>query len=361
MQNKKRLNLHILFDDSPLHSAHAYRGIGAYTRELIRALRKKSSLQISLASEHVANTATQAVDIIHYPHFDLFFPTLSLSTCLKKKVVVTIHDVIPLLYPDRYKPGIRGRINFIRQLLSLHFVTAVITVSECSKRDIVRKLRVPAHKVFVAYNGNNTQITQQKPKYIVQVKKELSLPEKYLLYVGDINYNKNIPQLIKMMKFLPEEYHLICVGKQFVEQDIPEWRWIEAQVAMSDITERVTFITDLPVTEPVRLSALYAGAVAYVQPSLYEGFGLPVIESMSCLCPVVSSTGGSLPEIAGTHAVYAEPVAEELAAKVLEVVGWSVLVRKQKTVAAQKWAKRYTWERTASATTKVYKSLVTRT
>ncbi len=355
---KKGTGLTIVFDDAPLHSAHAHRGIGAYTRALIKALRNKPNTTVLLASETAQNRHKTQADITHYPLFDLFFPTLPIA--FGKKTVVTIHDTIPLLYPKHYEPGLRGRLALYRQRFALLFVSGVVTVSEKSKTDIVQQLRVPAQKVFVAYNGNNPEIVAQKPKVIAAVTKKYNLPNKYVLYVGDINYNKNIPQLIKMMKFLPEEYHLVCVGKQFVEQDIPEWRWIEAQVAMSDIADRVHFITDLPITEPTDLAALYSGAAVYVQPSLYEGFGLPIIEAMHCLCPVVSSNGGALPEIGGDAALYAQPTAEDLAAQVMEVLSWSIQERKRRVQKAHSWAKRYTWQKTATKLLELYTTLVHR-
>lgn len=347
----KQQPLHILFDDSPLHTAHAHRGIGAYARELIRALRKRKEVVVSLASE----TNEPAADIIHYPLFDLFFNTL--PVLLGKKVVVTIHDVIPLFYPQYYKSGIRGKVRFFQQRLALLFAKAVITVSEQSKKDIIRFLGIPARKIFVVHNGVSSVFAPQKPKKIATVSKELKLPAQYLLYVGDINYNKNIPQLVKMLKFLPENYHLVCVGKQFVEQDIPEWRWIEAQVTMSDVAERVHYISDLPVTETEKMAGIYAGAVAYVQPSLHEGFGLPIIEAMRCLCPVVSSNRGSLPEIGGAHAVYVEPEAAELAKGVETVLEWSATMRKRKLQAAHTWSKRYTWQKAAAKTVAIYTAL----
>lgn len=337
--------LKIRFDTSPLKTGHAGRGIGVYTKNLLTALQKQHEIEL-------VNDLKEKVDIIHYPFFDFFSTTLPLN--YSKKVVVTIHDVIPLEFPEFYKPGLRGKAAFYKQLLSLRFVSAIITDSEYSKQQIIRRLGIGEDKIFVTYLAASNNLAKATAEDIERYRNTFSLPKDYILYVGDINYNKNIPQLIKALKFLPDSIHLVCVGKNFYAHDIPEWRWIEAQVTLSDVEKRVHFITDLPPESETALAAIYSGAVCYIQPSLSEGFGLPVLEALQCGCPVICANKGSLPEVGGAVAFYVEPTAEEFAHQVEKIL---MLESKEKAAFSYNaiaWAKQFNWNKTAEKTIAVY-------
>ncbi len=334
----------IALDTTPLSTGHAVRGIGTYTRELQKGL-------AALAPVVELTTAADA-DLIHYPFFDLFFHTLPLFS--HKEVVVTIHDVIPLEFPEFYSVGFKGKLAFLQQLAALHLNPHVITDSEYSKQRIIEHLHLSEDAVTVVYLAASPLLTAQTAAACEHAKKKLKLPEKYVLYVGDINYNKNIPQLIKMLKFLPDELHLVCVGSQFFPHDIIEWRQIEQQLVMSDVEKRVHFIADLPSAEQTLLSAVYTSALCLVQPSLSEGFGLPVLEAAQCLCPVVSSSGGSLPEVAGPSSLLVQPLAESFAEGVLQVQAWSEKTRKERTVIGREWAANFSWKKVAEETAAVY-------
>src|SRR3989344_5080220 len=174
--------LKLYIEDSPLRSGHAVRGIGMYTRSLKNELAK--SVELVGREDNP--------DIILYPYFDLFHNTLKIKN--GEKVVVMIHDVIPLLYPENYPPGIRGNLNLLKQKRELKKTKAILSDSETSKKDIIRLLNVDADKVFPTHLAPNplVQPVKQKNK-LMEVKEKYSLPEKFVLYVGDINYNKNVP------------------------------------------------------------------------------------------------------------------------------------------------------------------------
>jgi glycosyltransferase involved in cell wall biosynthesis len=176
--------------------------------------------------------------------------------------------------------------------------------------------------------------------------------------VGEINYNKNIPQLIKAMKYLPREIKLVLVGRNFKPQDIQEWKWIETQLALSDVESRVSFIPDLGTDATQDLSAIYSGAIAYVQPSLAEGFGLPVLEAMQCRTPVVCANNSSLMEVGGQEVVFVEPEGEAIAQGAEAILEWSKTKRLEKTRSAYKWSQTFSWEKTAQQTATIYKSLI---
>lgn len=350
----KKLN--VVIDTSPLSNGHAMRGIGMYTKLLTQELEKKAELQVFPINHKGEKIVGFQPDVTHFPYFDLFFPTLPLRHSIP--TVVTIHDVIPLLFQQYYPVGKKGWLSFYRQKLALNGVSAVITDSEASRRDITKYLGIKPEKIHVVYLAGNPEVKHVTESQVSAVKKEYHLPEQYLLYVGDINYNKNIPQLIKALKFLPPELKLVCVGKNFYDHDIPEWRWIETQVALSDVADRVCFITDLGSEASDQLSALYSGAVAYVQPSLAEGFGLPVLEAMQCRTPVVCAKNSSLVEVGAEHVQFVEPSAESIADGVKYVLDLFGAERQRRGVAAAQWASTFTWSRTATETVKVYQSVV---
>jgi len=344
----------VLIDTSPLSNSNQIRGVGNYTRFLTNELETIPSLELERSTRKTSTGFKP--DIIHYPFFDLFFPTLPLLK--KAKTVVTIHDLIPLIFPEHHQPGKRGLLSWKRQQLALKSVSTIITDSQASKQDIVKLLKVDQDKVEVVYLAANPSIAPVSNNQIQKTRREFNLPKEYCLYVGDINYNKNLVQLIKSLKYLPERIHLVLVGKNFSERDIPEWQWIETQISLSDVASRVHFVNDLVGGETDKLSAIYAGAVCYIQPSLYEGFGLPVLEAMQAMTPVVCTNNSSLIEVGGKHAVFVGSQAQELADGVLQIIGWSDEKREQIINQANDWAQSFNWQKTAQETVKVYQKLI---
>ena len=344
----------ILIDTSPLDTGHAIRGIGTYTRLLVEHLEKEADITIVRSGTKKAENFKP--DIVHYPYFDLFFDTLPLLK--KTPTIVTIHDVIPLVFADKYPAGIRGKAKLIKQKSSLRNVKAVITDSESSKEDIQKYLGVAANKIKVVYLAASPHLKAADEKEIRRVKRSYKLPKNYILYVGDINYNKNIPQLIKTARYLPQNVKLVCLGKSFIEQDIPEWHWIKTQLALSDVENKVKFIADVPGGAEADMAAIYSGAICYVQPSFYEGFGLPVLEAMQCKTPVVSTQNSSLVEVASDQAIYVKEDAESIVQGVNQVLGWSKTKRQQKIRAAFAWSQKFNWQKTAQETIDIYKKVL---
>ncbi|OGJ15983.1 MAG: hypothetical protein A2632_01385 [Candidatus Pacebacteria bacterium RIFCSPHIGHO2_01_FULL_46_16] len=342
--------LTIALDTTPLLGGHARRGIGTYTRELLAALEQEPIVITRITKRRTI--AREEFDLIHYPYFDLFFSTLHPHT--HTPGIITIHDLIPLQFPEQYKPGVRGRLAFFRQKKQLQKMQHVITDSQFSKVQLLEYLDLPEEKISVVPLAGNPALQLQSSSAMQKVRQEFRLPKNYMLYVGDINYNKNIPQLIKALKFLPEEITLVCVGKNFVPQPIPEWEAIERQIALSDVGERVHFCSTVTVDETDKLAAVYSGAICVVQPSLSEGFGLPVLEAMQCGTPVVCSNRGSLPEVGGTLALYAEPTAESLAEQIGYVLALSAEHREKLVAEGIAWSQTFTWQKTAQQTITAY-------
>lgn len=347
-----RESLKIAIDTSPLLGGHARRGIGTYTRELLKALTVREDLIITRITRR-RKIEKGEFDLIHCPFFDLFFHTLHQRR--GQKNIITIHDVIPLEFPEQYPVGVKGSLRFLQQKRALKKVSWVLTDSEYSKAQIVKFLSFPAEKISAILLAANPEIVRQSREKISLVREKFHLPEKYMLYVGDINFNKNVPQLIKSLKFLPDDVSLVCVGKNFSSQPIKEWEAIERQVALSDVSERIHFCPDVEPEAVTELAAIYSGAKLYVQPSLSEGFGLPVLEALQCRTPVVSTNKGSLPEVGGTAAIYAEPEAKSLAEAIKQVLDWSRTERAERVEKGFQWSQKFSWEKTAKQTAAAYK------
>lgn len=345
--------LKVLVDTAPLHNANAIRGVGMYTRLLTAELQERHDVELVKRARNGSLSSTP--DVVHYPFFDLFFDTLPLLK--QAPTVVTIHDVIPLLFPKYYPVGLKGNLRLAKQRIALKSIVKVITDSIASKADITKYLGVPAEKIEVVYLAAHPELQRVPENEITKVQRLHKVPAQYVLYVGDINYNKNIPQLIKMIGLLPKQLHLVCVGKNFHPQSIPEWQWIETQIAASEVESRVHFLTTIESADTLSMSALYSGAVAYIQPSLYEGFGLPVLEAMQCRTPVIAASNSSLIEVVGEYGQLVEPRAEEFSEAVKLVMEWSETQRVQRTRAAYAWSQRFSWSKTAAETLKIYQQV----
>lgn len=350
--------MRIAFDISPLETGHKIRGIGFYTRNLafeLEKLIKKTDWSFKAVNLNIGKKQS-TYDLIHYPYFDLFF--ISLPLFKPTKLVVTIHDIIPLLYPEYYPPGIKGKIRFQIQKFLLKKIDAVVTDTKASKKDIAKYLGYPEDKIYPIYLGTDEKFKKiPNPKRYNQLRKKYNLPHKFVLYVGDVNYNKNLVRLARACKAIGTT--LVIVGKQAIVEEFdsghPEMKtWTEflsKYKSDSDI-KRLGFVKD------DELVGLYNCASVYCQPSLYEGFGLPVLEAMSCGCPVVCAKTPALEEIAGDAALYANPYSsKDIASKLYDVLEGpkikNTLVNK-----GYKNLQRFSWEKCAQKTLDVYREVL---
>ncbi|MBP9699666.1 glycosyltransferase family 4 protein [Candidatus Woesebacteria bacterium] len=344
--------MNILIDTTPLSNGSAIRGIGRYTAELLRALINNPASHRIYTPDTVEN---QGVDIVHYPFFDLFFPTLPIGK--RARTIVTIHDVIPLLFPKHYPRGIKGTLNFWKQKFALRSVSHIITDSESSKRDIVDHLHVRSDKISVVYLAASPDIKKPSQGILDSVRKKYSLPRNFALFVGDINYNKNLPFLLNVISKIPK-LTLVLVGRAMNNQAIPEGKAIHHTIAKLGLEKRVLIIDTLGGDSVEELSSIYSLASFYIQPSLYEGFGLPILEAMQCKTPIVCSRAGSLPEVAGEAAVYFHPMEVDDCRQAIEkVLRYSDKQLQSMVKKGVEQAARFSWEKTAKETIKVYEKV----
>lgn len=325
------------FITKSLTDGNAQRGVGFYAKRLLPKLKefaKDFDIEI-LEIDNSLKIENCKLKIIHYPYFDLFFHTLPIYR--KTKTVVTVHDVIPLEFPNIYKPGIKGRLNLYLQGLALQTTDAIITDSYYSLKNIHKYLGVSHSKLKLIYLA-----ASEKYKKISKPKNKFNLPKDFVLYVGDVNYNKNIPGLIKAASLA--QLPLVMVGKQATEIETmdlnhPELRHLKDLDFKNVI--RLGFVSDED------LVTIYNLAMVYCQPSFSEGFGLNPLEALACGTPVASSNCGSLPEILGDDAIYFDP-------KDISQIANAILKAKNSKI---DFKSNFTWDKTAKETLVVYKSL----
>ena len=284
-------------------SKDAVRGIGVHTSELFKALRMGSNKNIDIP-EISPNDDLSKFDVVHFTSFRPFFISLPFTKPKNTKFVLTIHDLIPLIYPNIYKPGIKGKLNYlINKFLVKKYVDAIITISETSKKDIVRFLGVDPKIVNVIYLAPK-EVFKKKiiaDHWIMEIDGK-QVPRRFALYTGDVNYNKNIPNLIKACKIA--NIPLVIAGKQAYEIKNMDLKHTELKHLKNIDWQgviRLGFVPDEILVD------LYNLAAVYIQPSLYEGFGLPVLEAVACGTPIVATKTQALVEILGKDLDYVDP------------------------------------------------------
>ncbi len=357
----------IAIDVSPLNDnrilSHRVRGTGFYLQNLKNAL-----LEFFPENEYIffssGGQLDKSVELIHYPYFEPFFLTLPFFEKYKK--VVTVHDLTPLVFPDHFPSGFKGKIKWQIQKLNLSGSDRILTDSESSKKDISKYAKINADKIDVVYlaAGKEFQVLDHRssengrPKTKIQeLKTKYKLPPKFVLYVGDATWNKNLPRLIRAANEINAP--LVMVGKTLTETNFDKknpWNQdlVEAQKLISENTN--TRALGFVPTED--LITLYNLATVFAMPSLYEGFGLPILEAMQSGCPVVTSKEGSIREVAGDAAFYIDAYdIKSIADGIAEVFEDSKL-RTRLSEKGLEQAQKFTWKKTAADTIKTYQRVL---
>lgn len=342
---------------SPLKSGnflqHRVRGTGFYLR----------NLKISLEKYYPQNKYTfftrgekllQNVNLVHYPYFEPFFLTLPFKT--KSKFIVTIHDLTPLVFPANFPSGIKGKMKWNLQRLRLKKASAIITDSQSSKKDIIRFAGISESKISVVYLAAGEEFKKLEIKnYELKIKKKYGLPDKFALYVGDVTWNKNLSALMKAAGIA--KVPLVLVGKAITEKEFDKTNpWNQDLVKVKNLAGNDNIFTLGFITQE-DLVALYNLATVFVMPSFYEGFGLPILEAMSCGCPVVTSKEGSIPEIAGDAAFYVDAYDINSIAHGMEKVFKDATLQKELSEKGIIQSGKFSWKKTADETNRVYEKI----
>lgn len=363
-------------------------GIGRYVRELVHALVQESTVhQYRLfsakppaelpipnplpTSDHVSHhpaplgerwlyrlwyrlrlplpvqVVTGRLDLFHSPDFVLPPVSGSIPTLL------TVHDLSFAHRPEVYPEPLVRYLNSVVPW-SVARATHILADSQATKADLVNLWQVEPEKVTVLYSGVDARFRPvERPEAITAVRRQYNLGDApYVLAVGTVQPRKNYQMLIRAFAPLVQEFphHLVIAGGK-------GWLYDEmmGEVARQGLSGRIHFTgfvadDDLP--------AMYSGASLYVFPSLYEGFGLPILEAMGCGVPVITSNASSLPEVAGEAAVQLDPQDE---------AGWTAVMRQllgaagrrtQMVAAGFRQARQFTWRKAAKQLLGVYDQLL---
>lgn len=271
-------------------------------------------------------------------------------------IVVTIHDLIPLILP-LYRGSLLVRAYTQLVSAGARRADAIIADSECSKRDIVARLDIPesrVHVVYLAADARYHPIAATTPD-----RQKLGLPEKFLLYLGGYDQRKNVRVLIEAFAQLPEFYRtgirLVLGGVKLGEDSafFPDPRRLAHEAKLPDDA-----IQYLGWVNEADKPALYASASAFLFPSLYEGFGLPPLEAMACGAPVIASNASSLPEIVGDAGMLIHPNDPRAWAEAIRAIVSDPARRAELSARGITQSKKFSWERAAKETLTVYQSAI---
>ena len=291
-----------------------------------------------------------------FPGIDLFHATDNLLPFLTAiPSVFTLHDLVFRFHPDTVSRANRW---FLQAMTGrfLRAADAIIAVSECTKRDAQRLYGIADSRICVIHEGVHDRFRPCGPDAVASVRQRHGLPARYLLFVGTIEPRKNLAALLEALAVLkrravdrggpPEVPKLVIVGKKGWLSDGFFERLRELALGPDVVLPGFVPDEDLP--------AVYSGAECFVFPSLYEGFGLPVLEAMACGVPVICSNASSLPEIAGAAALLFDPGEPAELAAAIERVLADAAFRGELAERGRCQAAKFTWQRAAERTLAVY-------
>jgi glycosyltransferase involved in cell wall biosynthesis len=287
-------------------------------------------------AEMVGHKNMKSMDLLDIPHFNFPLPFL-------KKSIITIHDLIPYIMKEFF-PSLSKRIYINSMLRSLKFAPKILSVSECTKFDLVKHFNIDDNLIHVSYNGlDKKTFFEPKKEETLNFKKKYNLPTSYFLFVGIAKPHKNLKIVLKAMKKLWSENHpdsLVIAG---LHGNIP--------IELEQFSEFSSKIFILPKIEYKELPMLYKGSKALIFPSLYEGFGFPIVEAQGSGCPVLSSNISVMPEVIGDSGVYFDPNNEESLVKAI----YSLEGNQENLIEKGfKNCSRFSWEKTVEEISKIY-------
>ena len=290
----------------------------------------------------------ESKDITHF--FNYYIPPF-----VKGKTVVTIHDMAFRVFPETVR---KKTLLFLKSVIkkSIKRADHIVTVSEFSKQEMMRFYHVPSEKISVVPNGVDLKRfhPENDKEVIEKVKEKYKVSGEYFLYLGTLEPRKNLVRLILAYAEARKEYAdfpklVLAGGKGWMYDEI--FQTVE-RLNLQHIVNFPGYIADEDVP------ALLSGAKAFVFPSLYEGFGMPVIEAMACGVPVLTSNGSALKEIAEGAALLVDETSIEEMKKALLQLYQDEKLQQELVEKGMKRAKEYSWEYAGNQLSAVYKSLV---
>ncbi|BBO88327.1 mannosyltransferase [Desulfosarcina ovata subsp. ovata] len=295
---------------------------------------------------HVVPCTRKGKEAVRWIDCDIFHPTyfemLSYGDILQARapVVLTVHDTLHELYPELADPDGEQR-AWKKRLIPA--VDHIICVSENTKKDVMKIFGVPSDRIDVVYHASDLSWAKCEP-----VLRQNNAP--YFLYVGHRYCYKNVPRLLQAISTIRSGFpgvQLIFTGDPFTDKELQ----MMAALGLSEAVQHVGRVSD------PQLAGLYYEAVALVYPSLYEGFGLPVLEAMSCKCPVIASNSSSIPEVAGDAGLLIDPLETDALADAMKRVLANPALRAKMVDRGLQRSRLFSWEKAVEKTISVYQRL----
>jgi len=285
------------------------------------------------------------------PDCDLFHTCKLLNPPRRAKLTATVHDLTCWLLPETHSPrNVAADRLFAERILKR--ADALIAVSEATRSDAVRILNLSPEKIRVIHHGVADPFFQVKPEDAEAVRRRHGLARPYLLFVGTLEPRKNVARLLAAYRDLSqttqEEFDLVLAGP-------PGWAQSEIMARLRRPDPGVRYLGYVAEED---LPGLFAGAAAFVYPSLYEGFGFPVAQAMAAGTPVITSAVSALPEITGGAALLIDPRSEAALRDAMEEMLTSPSRRERSIELGRVNARRFTWEECARKSLEFFEEVV---
>ena len=286
-----------------------------------------------------------AVDLVH--------TLIPLPVVSRKPLLVTVHDVVPLLFPQYYPWHNRFVVRWMLGRLARQN-SRFIAVSKCTRDDLARLMKIPSARITTIYNGVNPAYWSQDREGIGQARAKYHLPDRYFLYIGSMHPRKNLKTLLSAyLAFKPQDVHdvgLVLAGRMGLGGDALVQYLQDQQI--QDAVTLPGYIAEADLPDVIR------GSEAVIYPSLYEGFGLPALEAIACGTPVIASQSSSIPEATGENAHLCDPLDVSCFVDAMRSVVEHPEMREELSVTGPEWASRFSWKETAAGVLGLYASLV---
>ncbi len=370
--------MNIAFDAK--RAFHNFRGLGNYSRDLIRILQehqighlylfnpqKRKFLGVKLDN----NTTEINPQSLFWKYFKSLWRTIKITDIAKQlpidiyhglsgeipngiykhiPTVVTIHDLIFMRYPQLYT-FLDRKIHYRKFLYAAQNAQHIIAISEQTKRDIIQYLKVPEYKISVVYQGCHKAFKQfYTDDEKNEIRNKYHLPEKFVLNVGAIEPRKNALEIVKAIEPL-KDISLVLIGSQ-----TNYYQEILAYCQQHQLSHRVQALSNVSMRD---LAIIYQMATLFCYPSLFEGFGIPIIEALFSKTPVITSSGSCFPEAGGDHSIYIplKKPAQEIT-EAIQLITSSPSLRNNMIEKGYQYAQRFTDEAVFNQLNNVYQTLL---
>ncbi len=286
------------------------------------------------------------LDLYHSPYYLIPY-------AMPCPVVATLHDMIPILYPESVPGAALPTVFLLTARLTVLRAQRVIVASQSTRRDVVRVIPSADGKASVVHHAVDEGFAPQPEGRVAEVRRRYGLDARYLFYLGANKPHKNLVRLIEAWAALPDD---VRAGAELVLAGHEDERYPQVYEAVTRLgIHSVRLLGAVPDGD---LAPLYSGATGFIFPSLYEGFGLPILEAMACGAPVACSNTSSLPEIVGNAAITFDPHNEADMAAAMRSLLEDGDLRQDLSEAGPRRAALFTWRRAAEETLAVYRSVL---